>query len=81
MVLKPRYEATDLSSVLDPYKLTWFSNYPDEIVFSGIVLDPYKLTWFSNLTKTVRSTIKVLDPYKLTWFSNLYFAILCNRQF
>ena len=49
MVLKPRYEATDLSSVLDPYKLTWFSNLTKTVRSTIKVLDPYKLTWFSNL--------------------------------
>ena len=37
------------SPVLDPYKLTWFSNRSAGGLFALIVLDPYKLTWFSNL--------------------------------
>ena len=48
MVLKHIHYHYQLFWVLDPYKLTWFSNLIDEIDIAKKVLDPYKLTWFSN---------------------------------
>ena len=49
MVLKPMYYAKSQFFVLDPYKLTWFSNERLQTETMLSVLDPYKLTWFSNL--------------------------------
>ena len=48
MVLKRDRSAEDRCVVLDPYKLTWFSNPTDATDAADYVLDPYKLTWFSN---------------------------------
>ena len=73
MVLKRSYSAIISSSVLDPYKLTWFSNYFSSALSILLVLDPYKLTWFSNTIYGTCCAETVLDPYKLTWFSNLKF--------
>ena len=49
MVLKPDEYLQSRSEVLDPYKLTWFSNAVADLEYHLLVLDPYKLTWFSNL--------------------------------
>ena len=49
MVLKQFTSTWQVKSVLDPYKLTWFSNKWRESDEKELVLDPYKLTWFSNL--------------------------------
>ena len=49
MVLKRTFVQAMLLSVLDPYKLTWFSNERFGVSVYTVVLDPYKLTWFSNL--------------------------------
>ena len=49
MVLKPARGSLRVLLVLDPYKLTWFSNTTAEEILQAVVLDPYKLTWFSNL--------------------------------
>ncbi len=48
MVLKLVLAIKPLRTVLDPYKLTWFSNSHTSTKTATIVLDPYKLTWFSN---------------------------------
>ena len=71
MVLKHNYALYLSDEVLDPYKLTWFSNKVRSRISLTIVLDPYKLTWFSNHYPEVNKTNLVLDPYKLTWFSNV----------
>ena len=42
--------------VLDPYKLTWFSNGCTSGSSAAGVLDPYKLTWFSNSSTWATST-------------------------
>ena len=62
--------------VLDPYKLTWFSNLLERRERQDAVLDPYKLTWFSNCKDRFIQQKHVLDPYKLTWFSNVLGDIL-----
>ena len=74
MVLKLKPSPFLCPVVLDPYKLTWFSNLIDEIDIAKKVLDPYKLTWFSNSHTSTKTATIVLDPYKLTWFSN-YMAV------
>ena len=48
MVLKQTVKKGRCVTVLDPYKLTWFSNRYCSIAVDCLVLDPYKLTWFSN---------------------------------
>ena len=48
MVLKPLDDGIRAIVVLDPYKLTWFSNQTCGFPIAMCVLDPYKLTWFSN---------------------------------
>ena len=70
MVLKQRINKKIQVGVLDPYKLTWFSNIYYTTHSSTCVLDPYKLTWFSNQVAGLYIYEHVLDPYKLTWFSN-----------
>ena len=59
------------TGVLDPYKLTWFSNMDNMMKAAQKVLDPYKLTWFSN------SNLKILrfspNFYILTYAVSLYF--------
>ena len=70
MVLKQMLFIISLGCVLDPYKLTWFSNESNTTWKIRKVLDPYKLTWFSNWGQVDEPKQRVLDPYKLTWFSN-----------
>ena len=48
MVLKLSVATPTTLKVLDPYKLTWFSNSAEAVAAAFPVLDPYKLTWFSN---------------------------------
>ena len=48
MVLKRPVRTPVFPMVLDPYKLTWFSNKDKALKKKSDVLDPYKLTWFSN---------------------------------
>ena len=81
MVLKHTYAHSQGYAVLDPYKLTWFSNIKDGIVMLSPVLDPYKLTWFSNKRGCNIGLGKVLDPYKLTWFSNSNYTYKCGFRF
>ena len=71
MVLKQRLYLYKPLVVLDPYKLTWFSNWRIDKWHVPLVLDPYKLTWFSNGIIRMHPGLSVLDPYKLTWFSNI----------
>ena len=81
MVLKRDRSAEDRCVVLDPYKLTWFSNPTDATDAADYVLDPYKLTWFSNAKSILIIKTYVLDPYKLTWFSNVYQMGSCLTLF
>ena len=64
MVLKQFTSTWQVKSVLDPYKLTWFSNKWRERDEKELVLDPYKLTWFSNLLERRERQDAVLDPYE-----------------
>ena len=57
MVLKQRINKKIQVGVLDPYKLTWFSNPTDATDAADYVLDPYKLTWFSNSICNLKITI------------------------
>ena len=81
MVLKHTQKVMAIQEVLDPYKLTWFSNPTDATDAADYVLDPYKLTWFSNAKSILIIKTYVLDPYKLTWFSNVYQMGSCLTLF
>ena len=56
MVLKLLTCRAIVENVLDPYKLTWFSNVLCIIILCILVLDPYKLTWFSNTSGQTHSS-------------------------